>query len=147
VNTKILTKSLWIFHCSSGSCNNCDIELLDCLTPRYDVERFGMLLVGSVRHADVIVVTGALNIKSVERLKRIYEQAPKPCLIVACGTCAISQEMFKGSYSISEKPLDEILPVSLYIPGCPPRPEAIIAGIVKLISKLNKPPKKEKVEA
>lgn len=146
MNTKILTKSLWLFHCSVGSCNNCDIELLDCLTPRYDVERFGILLVGSIRHADVIVVTGAMNIKSVDRMKRIYEQAAKPCLVVACGTCAVSQGIFKGSY-VMPTPLDEILPVSLYIPGCPPKPEAIIAGVVNLINNLNKPLKKKKVEA
>jgi Ni,Fe-hydrogenase III small subunit len=133
---------LWAFHCSVGSCNNCDIEILDCLTPRFDVERFGILLVGSVRHADIILVAGAMNVKSAERMKNIYAQASKPCLVVACGVCAITQGIFKDSYSVV-KPLDQIIPVSAYIPGCPPRPEAIIDGIVKLIGSFNNPkPKK-----
>jgi len=134
---KALTKSLWIFHVSNGSCNNCDIEILDCLTPRFDIERFGMQLVGSVRHADVLLITGAMNRKSVPRMKKVYQQAAKPCLVVACGTCACSQHMFRDSYNVTE-PLDKILPVDVYIPGCPPKPEAIIAGVVKLIQKVRK---------
>jgi len=132
---KALTKSIWVFHVSAGSCNNCDIEILDCLTPRFDVERFGIQLVGSVRHADALLVTGAMNRKSIPRLKQIYEQAPKPCVVVACGICAISQNMFRGSYSMGD-PLDKIIPVDVYIPGCPPKPEAIISGIVKLVAKI-----------
>jgi len=132
---KALTKSLWVFHVSNGSCNNCDIEILDCLTPRFDIERFGMQLVGSVRHADVLLITGAMNRKAVPRMKKIYQQAPKPCLVVACGICACSQHMFRDSYNVTE-PLDKILPVDVYIPGCPPKPEAIIAGIIKVIKKI-----------
>ena len=135
IKTKALTKSLWIFHVSAGSCNNCDIEILDCLTPRFDIERFGMQLIGSVRHADILLITGAMNRKSVPRMKRIYEQAPKPCIVVAVGTCACSQHMFRFSYNVTE-PLDKILPVDVYIPGCPPKPEAMIDGIVKFIEKI-----------
>ncbi len=134
---KALTKSIWVFHVSAGSCNNCDIEILDCLTPRHDVERFGIQLIGSVRHADVLLITGAMNRKSVPRMKKIYEQAPKPCFVVAVGICACSQHMFRNSYNVCNT-LDEILPVDLYIPGCPPKPEAIISGIVKLIGKYKK---------
>ncbi len=134
---KALTKSLWVFHVSNGSCNNCDIEILDCITPRFDIERFGMQLVGSVRHADVLLIAGAMNRKAVPRMKKIYQQAPKPCLVVACGICACSQHMFRDSYNVTE-PLDKILPVDVYIPGCPPKPEAIIAGIVKAIKKVRK---------
>ncbi|MGB2631236.1 MAG: hypothetical protein WBD17_08435, partial [Candidatus Omnitrophota bacterium] len=86
---KALLKSPWVFHLSTGSCNNCDIEILDCLTPRFDIERFGMLLVGSIKHADVLLITGSCNRKSVERLKRLYEQAPKPLLVVAVGECSM----------------------------------------------------------
>jgi Ni,Fe-hydrogenase III small subunit len=132
---KALTKSIWVFHVSAGSCNNCDIEILDCLTPRFDAERFGIQLVGSVRHADALLVTGAMTRKSAPRLKKIYEQAAKPCLVVACGICAISQNMFRDSYNVAG-PLDSIIPVDVYIPGCPPKPEAIIAGIVKLVNKI-----------
>ncbi|MFA5090507.1 MAG: NADH-quinone oxidoreductase subunit NuoB [Candidatus Omnitrophota bacterium] len=134
---KALTKSIWIFHASVGSCNNCDIETLDCFTPRFDLERFGIQLIGSLRHADVLLITGAMNRKAVVRMKRLYEQAPKPCLVVACGTCACSQHMFKESYNVRE-PLDKILPVDLYIPGCPPKPEAIISGVIKLLNKVKR---------
>ncbi len=135
LRTKALLNSIWVFHISAGSCNNCDIEILDCLTPRHDVERFGIQLVGSVRHADALLITGAMNKKAVPRMKKLYEQAPKPCVVIAVGQCALSQHMFKDSYNMVG-PLDTILPVDLYIPGCPPKPEAIISGIVKLVNKI-----------
>ena len=130
-----LLKSPWVFHLATGSCNNCDIEILDCLTPRFDVERFGMLLVGSIRHADVLLVTGSCNRQSASKLKQLYDQAPKPCLVVAIGECSHSRGMFIQSYNCP-LPLDKIIPVDVYIPGCPPKPEAIIAGVVKLIGKV-----------
>lgn len=130
-----LTGSIWVFHVSAGSCNNCDIEILDCFTPRHDIERFGIALIGSVRHADVLLVTGAMNKKAVVRMKKVYEQAPKPCVVVAVGQCALSRHMFRDSYNVDE-PLDKILPVDLYIPGCPPKPEAMIAGIMQLVKKM-----------
>jgi Ni,Fe-hydrogenase III small subunit len=131
-----LLKSPWVFHLSSGSCNNCDIEVLDCLTPRFDIERFGMRLAGSIRHADVLLVTGSCNRKSALRMKKIYEEhVPKPCVVVAIGECSLSRGMFIPSYNCPV-PLDKIIPVNVYIPGCPPKPEAIIAGVAKLIARL-----------
>jgi Ni,Fe-hydrogenase III small subunit len=131
-----LLKSLWVFHLSSGSCNNCDIEILDCLTPRYDIERFGMKLAGSIRHADVLLITGSCNRKTAAIMKDLYEeQVPKPCVVVAIGECAMSRGMFMPSYNCP-RPLDTIIPVDAYIPGCPPKPEAIIDGAVKFIQKL-----------
>lgn len=134
---KALTKSPWVFHLSTGSCNNCDIEILDCLTPRFDIERFGIQLVGSIRHADVILVTGAMNKKSAKRLRELYEQAPKPCVVIAIGGCACSRGMFKGSYN-TLCALDEAVPVHAYIPGCPPKPETMIMGVVKVLQSLLK---------
>ncbi len=96
---KALTKSLWVFHAATSPCNNCDIEIIDVLTPRHDIERLGMVLVGSVRHADVLLVTGVPNLKTKERLKRLYEQVPKPCLVVAIGGCACGRIMFRDSYN------------------------------------------------
>ena len=127
-------KSLWVFHLATGSCNNCDIEILDCLTPRHDIERFGMLLTGSIKHADVLLVTGAVNRQCIPRVERLYEQMPEPRLVVAIGECALSRGMFIHSYNCP-LPLDHIIPVDIYIPGCPPRPEAIISGLVKLIER------------
>jgi Ni,Fe-hydrogenase III small subunit len=133
---KILSKSIYVFHLSSGSCNNCDIEMLDCLTPRYDIERFGITLVGSIRHADVLLCTGSANRLTLPVIKRLYDEMPKPGFVVAFGACGSSRGLFKDSYNTGQ-PLDEVIPVDAYIPGCPPKPEAIIGGLVKLISKIN----------
>ena len=133
---KALKKSLWVYHlCTGGSCNNCDIEILDLLTPRYDVERFGMVLVGSPRHADVLLCTGIVNKKSVDRVKKLYEQTAKPCVVVAVGSCACSGGIFRDGYQMAG-PLNKIIPVDIYIPGCPPKPEAMISAIVKFLEKL-----------
>jgi membrane-bound hydrogenase subunit mbhJ len=125
------TRSLWVFHFGGSSCNNCDIEILDCLTPRHDLERFGILLVGSIRHADVLLVNGSINIRDKDRLLEIYNQAPKPILVVAIGACGCTGGIFAEGYTFAG-PVDKVIPVNAYIPGCPPKPEAIIAGIVKL---------------
>lgn len=132
---KALTKSIWVYHLSTGSCNNCDIEILDLLTPRFDVERFGITLVGSVRHADAILVTGALNLKTIPLVKNVYEQAAKPCVIIAVGACSCGQGIFANGPN-TPNPVDSLLPIDIYIPGCPPKPEAMIAAIVKLVGKL-----------
>ena len=139
IKEKILTKSLNVFHLSSGSCNNCDIEIIDCLTPRYDLERFGIVLVGSIKHADVLLCTGSANKLTVPRIRALYEQMPRPCFVVVFGACGSSRGLFKDSYNTGN-PIDEIIPVDMYIPGCPPRPEAIIAGLAKLIGKLTAKP-------
>jgi len=132
----IFKKSLWLFHYGGASCNNCDIEILDCLTPRYDVERFGIKLVGSIRHADVLLVTGSINKKDKERLLEIYKQAPKPILVVAMGACGCTGGIFAEGNTFAG-PVDKIIPVDAYIPGCPPKPEAILAGIIKLVNRSN----------
>jgi len=137
IRTKALTKSIWVFHLAGASCNNCDIEIIDALTPKFDLERFGILLVGSIRHADVILVTGAISHKAAVRLKRLYEQAPKPCLIIAIGCCACSMCIFRDSYNMAG-PVDRLIPVHAYVLGCPPRPEAVIMGVVKLVKALRK---------
>lgn len=131
---KFFKKSLWLFHLSAGSCNNCDIEILDCLTPKFDVERFGMKLVGSVRHADVLLVTGIVTKKTKQRVQEIYEQAPKPIVVVAVGACPCTGGIFASGYNFAG-PLDKVIPVDVYIPGCPPKPEAILAGVVKFLNK------------
>jgi len=127
----ILSRSIYVFHLSSGSCNNCDIEILDSLTPRYDLERFGITLVGSIRHADVLLCTGSANRLTLPIIKKLYEEMPKPGFVVAFGACGSSRGLFKDSYNTGQ-PLDEIIPIDVYIPGCPPKPEAIIGGLVKL---------------
>lgn len=127
-----LKRSPWVFHLGASACNNCDIEIVDCLTPRFDLERFGIKLVGSPRHADVLLVSGIVNRHSIDRFKRVYEQTPNPKIVVSIGSCACTGNMFRDSYNFV-RPVDEIIPVDVYVPGCPPKPEAIIAGVVKAL--------------
>jgi len=127
--------SPWAIHFNSGSCNGCDIEILATLTPRYDVERFGIKLQGSPRHADVLVCTGPVTRQARERLLRIYEQMPEPKFVVVVGSCGTSGGVFQGCYNVVGG-VDQVIPVHAYVPGCPPRPEAIIDGIVKLLGSL-----------
>jgi NADH-quinone oxidoreductase B subunit len=128
-------KSPWIIHFNTGACNACDIEILASLTPRYDLERFGVQLKGTPRHADVLVCSGPVTLQTKDRLVRIYEQMAEPKFVVAVGTCACSGGVFNGCYGVSGG-IDSVLPVSAYIPGCPASPEAIIDGVVKLLSSL-----------
>ena len=129
------TKSPWIIHFNTGGCNGCDIELVAALTPRFDLERFGILLEGSPRHADILVVTGPVTLQVKDRLVRVYEQMPEPKHVIAVGTCAISGAPFKECYNVRGG-IDTVLPVDAFVPGCPPKPEAIIDGIAKLIQKI-----------
>jgi len=107
------------------------------LTPRFDVERFGILLEGSPRHADILAVTGPVTLQVEKRLLRIYEQMPEPKYVIAIGSCACSGAPFKDCYNVHSG-IDAVLPVDVYVPGCPPKPEAIIDGIAKLLQKIKK---------
>ena len=124
--------SPWVIHYNSGSCNGCDIEILATLTPRYDLERLGVKLQGSPRHADILICTGPVTRQSKERLKRIYEQMPSPKFVVAVGSCGTASGAFRGCYNICES-IGDVNPVDVYVPGCAPRPEAIIYGVAQLL--------------
>lgn len=128
-------KSPWIIHFNTGACNACDIEIIAALTPRFDVERFGIQLKGTPKHADILVCSGPVTRQIKDRLVRIYEQMPEPKFVVAVGTCATSGGVFDGLYNI-EGGIDKAIPVNAYIPGCPASPQAIIDGVVKLLRNL-----------
>jgi len=128
-------KSPWILHLNSGACNACDIEIIAALTPRFDVERFGILLKATPRHADVIVASGPVTRQMRDRIIRIYEQVPDPKFVIAVGACAMSGCVYRGAYN-SLGGIDQVIPVNMYVPGCPARPDAIIDGVVKLLGKL-----------
>ena len=128
-------KSPWLLHVSCGSCNNCDIEILAALAPRFDVERFGGVLKPNPRHADILAVTGIITLKTRDVLKRLYEQTPDPKAVVAIGSCAATKGIFQGTYA-SYGPADAVVPVAAYIPGCPPRPQAILYGVVTALNAL-----------
>jgi NADH-quinone oxidoreductase B subunit len=128
-------KSPWVLHFNSGGCNGCDIEILDLLTPRYDVERLGVLKAASPRHADILLCTGPVTRQSKDRLVRIYEQMPCPKWVVAIGSCSCSGGVFQGAMNVLGG-IDQTLPVDMYIPGCPCRPEAMIDGLVRLLGQI-----------
>lgn len=135
VRNKLIRYSPWLVHFNTGACNGCDIEVLAAITPLFDPERMGVKLAPNPRHGDILVVTGAVTKKAGERLKRLYDQMPSPKALVAVGACAISGGVFAGSYPLVSG-ADRVVPVDVYVPGCPPRPEAIIDGILKAIKKL-----------
>ncbi len=128
-------KSPWILHLNSGACNACDIEVVAALTPRFDVERLGVLLKATPRHADVIIATGPVTRQIKDRIVRIYEQTPDPKFVIAVGACAMSGCVYRGAYNIMGG-LDQVIPVNVYVPGCPARPDAILDGVVKLLGTL-----------
>jgi NADH-quinone oxidoreductase B subunit len=124
--------SPWAIHFNSGSCNGCDIEIVALTTPRYDLERLGVELHGSPRQADVLICTGPVTRQARDPLRRIYEQMPEPKLVMAVGSCALTGAAFRGCYNVLGG-IDQFIPVNVYVPGCPPRPEAIVHGMLKLL--------------
>lgn len=138
---KAIAGSPWLVHCDCGSCNGCDIEILACLTPVYDVERFGVLNIGNPKHADILVVSGTVNHRNAKMLKNVYDQMSDPKIVVAVGTCACSGGIFKDCYNVLGG-VDKVIPVDVYVPGCAARPEAIIDGVVLGLEKF-----KEKLSA
>ena len=127
-----IAKSPWLLHYDGSSCNGCDIEVLACLTPVYDVERFGIINTGNPKHADIFLVTGGINEKNKAVVKQLYDQMPRPKVVVAVGVCACTGGVFKECYNIIGG-ADTTIPVDIYVPGCAARPQAIIDGIVKAI--------------
>lgn len=125
-------KSPWILHYNTGSCNGCDIELLAVLTPRYDVERFGMLNKGNPKQADILLITGPVTKRCRERLLNLYLQVPEPKVVVAVGTCSCGGGVFRHMYNV-ENGVDRVIPVDVYVPGCAARPQQIIDGVVKAL--------------
>ena len=123
-----LSKSPWIIHYDGSSCNGCDIEVLACLTPVYDVERLGIINTGNPKHADILLITGAINEQNREVVRNIYDQMPDPKVVVALGICATSGGIFAECYNVIGG-VDHVIPVDVYVPGCAVRPEHIIDGV------------------
>jgi ech hydrogenase subunit C len=127
-------KSPWLLHFDCGSCNGCDIEVLACLTPVYDVERFGIINVGNPMHADIMLVTGTVNHRNKKVLANLYEQMPSPKVVIAIGACGLSGGIFREAYNVVGG-VDKVIPVDVYVPGCPAKPEAIIDGVVTALGR------------
>lgn len=131
---RLFGRSLAIREVDAGSCNGCEIEIIALNNPIYDIERFGIHFVASPRHADLLLVTGPASRNMEIALKRTYDATPGPKLVVAVGACACSGGIFGNTYATTGG-IDNIVPVDVYIPGCPPRPQALIYGILLAINK------------
>lgn len=138
-----LAKSPWVLHYDASSCNGCDIEVLACLTPMYDAERFGIINTGNPKHADIFLVTGSVNEQNIDVIKNLYNQMPDPKVVVAVGICAATGGIFSECYNVMGG-IDKVLPVDVYVAGCAARPEAIIDGIVQAVGILEEKYKKMK---
>ena len=139
-------KSPWLLHYDCSSCNGCDIEVLACLTPVYDIERFGIINVGNPMHADILLVTGTVNYRNRRVLLNLFDQMPDPKVVVAIGACALSGGIFREAYNVVGG-VDRVIPVNVYVPGCPAKPEAIIDGVVLALGMLGKKKKENKADA
>jgi Ni,Fe-hydrogenase III small subunit len=130
-----LARSLHIRHLDAGSCNGCDWEIAALLNPYHDLQRFGIDFVASPRHADLLLVTGIMSRNLEEAALRTYEAMPEPRLVVAVGACAISGGVFAGTYA-GRDGIADVLPIDVLVPGCPPRPEALIHGLLLAVGRL-----------
>ena len=137
IMSNAISKSPWVVHFNCNSCNGCDIEFLACLTPTYDVERFGVVHVGNPKHADVLVVTGSVNFRNRHVLKNVYDQMPDPKVVVAMGICPATGGIFADCYNVIGG-VGSVIPVDVHVPGCPPKPEAMIDGIIEAVGILEK---------
>ena len=130
-------KSPWLLHYDGSSCNGCDIEVLACLTPVYDVERFGVINSGDPMQADIFLITGGVNTQNQAVIKQLYDQMAEPKVVVAVGTCACTGGIFKECNNILGG-ADTTIPVDIYVPGCAARPQSIIDGVVKAVDLFQK---------
>lgn len=133
---KVLGRSLHIREMDAGSCNGCEIEIVGLNSPIYDLERFGIHFVASPRHADMLLVTGPVTRNLELALKKTYDAMPEPRLVVAVGACGCSGGIFGRNYATLGG-VDAVLPVDVYIPGCPPNPHALLHGILMAVGRLN----------
>lgn len=141
---KVFPRSLWVYHANTGACNGCDIETINVLTPYYDAERFGIRLVGSPRHADVVLISGPVTRQVAPALKRLIDAVPDPKLVFAVGSCAAGGGSWFDTYATLGG-ADSVVHVDYYIPGCPPRPEAILYGIALALGRVPKKIRREEM--
>ena len=130
---KASARSPWLYRINAGSCNGCDVELATtALIPRFDVERLGCKYCGSPKHADIVLITGLMTTRLKEKVMTIIKEIPEPKVTVAVGICPVSGCVYADSYAV-EGPVDNFIPIDINILGCPPRPQAIIAGLAQAI--------------
>jgi Ni,Fe-hydrogenase III small subunit/ferredoxin len=132
---KMFGRSLAIREVDAGSCNGCEIEITALNNPIYDIERFGIHFVASPRHADILLVTGPASKNMESALLQTYEATPGPKIVIAVGACACSGGIFGDTYATTGG-IDKVIPVDIYIPGCPPRPEVLICGLLLAVGRM-----------
>src|SRR5499426_3918921 len=132
---RLLGRSLGIREVDAGSCNGCEVEITGLMSPVYDSERFGFHFVASPRHADLLLVTGAVTRNMEVPLRKTYEATPAPKLVVAVGDCARTCGVFRGSYAVAGS-VDQVVPVDAFVAGCPPEPADILRGILAALGRL-----------
>ena len=132
---RVLGRSLHIREVDAGSCNGCEIEIVGLNSPIYDIERFGIHFVASPRHADMLLVTGPVTRNMELALRKTYEATPEPRVVVAVGACGCSGGLFGVNYA-TRGAVDAVIPVDVYIPGCPPNPHALLHGILTAIGRI-----------
>jgi Ni,Fe-hydrogenase III small subunit/ferredoxin len=135
---KVLGRSLAIREVDAGSCNGCEMEAIALNNPVHDIERFGIHFVASPRHADMLLVTGPVTRNMELALRKTYDATPEPRLVVAVGACGISGGIFGVNYA-TRGGVDQVIPVDVYVPGCPPRPEALLHGILLAVGRWRAP--------
>lgn len=140
----IFGRSLHIREVDAGSCNGCEVEVNALSNPIYDIERFGLHIVASPRHADMLLVTGPVTRNMELALLKTYNAVPSPKLVAAMGSCACNGGIFGETYA-SCGGVDKVIPVDVFIPGCPPRPQALIFGIMVVLDKMEQKMKKTEV--
>jgi len=133
---RLFGRSLHIRQVDAGSCNGCELEISGLTGPHYDLERFGLHFVASPRHADCLLVTGPVTRNMAEALKRTWDATPDPKIVVAAGDCARDGGIFAGSYAVVGG-VGAVVPVDAVIPGCPPSPRALLAGLLAAIGRLS----------
>ena len=134
-----LGRALNIRELDSGSCNGCEAEITALTNLYYDLERFGIHFVASPKHADMLLVTGPVTRNMAEAVKLTYEAVPAPKLVVAVGACGCSGGVFVGSHAVAG-PVDAVIPVDAYVPGCPPTPAMLVTGILRALRQWNPKP-------
>src|SRR6516165_8225649 len=132
---RLFGRSMTIREIDAGSCNGCELEIHALNNAVYDIERFGLKFAASPRHADVLLVTGPVTRNMKVALERTYAATPDPKWVVAVGDCGCGCGVFEGSYAVLGG-VDKVLPVDLHIPGCPPRPAALLQGLITLLDKV-----------
>ena len=136
---RVLGRALAIRQVDAGSCNGCELEIGGLTSPVYDLERFGVHFVASPRHADLLLVTGPVTRNMEVPLRKTYEATPDPKLVVAVGDCARTCGVFRGSYAVAGS-VDQIIPVDVFVSGCPPEPTDILRGVLAALGRLSARP-------